>query len=484
MALAGVLASTGLASEAETTADVEAGALAPGNLPAPPPPEAKPILTFHLPEPPLPKLTNSAHQRLADLVEDFARTNSTHLPGQGIPDAHSTNADRALLSPNLHPPPSPDGHQSEAERLEQLETQLALARRQRHQKEFSSATKGLSAVLNAEAPTPLHQAALLELAFVAQDEGQFVRAQQVYGRYLNLYPQDPSMPEILLRQGLLYRQMGSSTLAIAKFYAVMTSALNLKLDRMEYYERLVLQAQTEIADTYLLQGRFEDAADFYQRLLKRDSTHLNKTPIHFKLVRCLAATEKRTETIAQASRFIEQFPEAAEVPEVRFLMATAYRQAGLDRDALHQVLLLLESQHNTPRQNAEAWTYWQRRAGNDLANQLYLSGDFENTLLLYEHLARLDSSAAWRIPVWYQIGLVYERLLQPQKATQVYAQILETGKSLSSTNVTPSLNSIVEMARWRQQALAFLEKAQAAQLALRASLRQEDRPDNKPPPAP
>ena len=51
-------------------------------------------------------------------------------------------------------------------------------------------------------------------------------------------------------------------MALAKFYAVMTGSLKLKFGSLEYYQRLVLQAQTEIADTYYLQGKYLDADGF------------------------------------------------------------------------------------------------------------------------------------------------------------------------------------------------------------------------------
>lgn len=444
--------------------------LDPTTIPAPPAVATEPALAFVLAEPALPQLTptNTARARLQELVADLPATNHPlRHPGEPI-GAHGTNADEALSSPNLLPLAKTDPQWNEAQRVEFLQTQLELARQQRRQKDFGLATKHLTSVLRAEAPEELHRAALLELAFVAQDEKHWARAQQIFARYLTTYPQHPSVPEIILRQGLLYREMGAMSLAIAKFYAVMTSAVNVKQDHLEYYERLVLQAQTEIADTYLIQGRFEDAAEFFQRLVRRESPHLNHALVHYKLVQSLAAAGKRTDTIAQANRFLESYPEAPEVPEVRFLLATAYRQAGLDRDALRQVLQLLETQHNAARQNPEAWAYWQKRAGNDIANQLYAAGDFENTLMIYQHLARLDNSPAWQIPVWYQIGLVYERQLQPAKAAEVYTRILDAQKELTGTRSSPSLQSIVEMARWRKDSLGWIDKIQAAQISLRS----------------
>ena len=58
--------------------------------------------------------------------------------------------------------------------------------------------------------------------------------------------------------------MGVNTLAISKFYSVMSTALKLKLDNIDYYKRLVLQAQTEIADTYYLEGKFDGVGRFLQ----------------------------------------------------------------------------------------------------------------------------------------------------------------------------------------------------------------------------
>ena len=81
--------------------------------------------------------------------------------------------------------------------------------------------------------------------------------------------------------------MGAHATAIRKFYAVITSSLNLKLGELEYYQRLVLQAQTEIVDTYFLEGNLEESGRFFQLLLRLDSPKLNRAQIQFKLIRSL-----------------------------------------------------------------------------------------------------------------------------------------------------------------------------------------------------
>ena len=87
--------------------------------------------------------------------------------------------------------------------------------------------------------------------------------------------------------------------------------------------------------------------------------------------------------------------------------------------------------------NPENWVYWRQRAGNDIANQLYLEGDYLNALEVYKHLAELDSGPAWQLPVWYQIGLIYERLRQPDKATETFDAIVARGKILTGPTNTP-----------------------------------------------
>lgn len=353
--------------------------------------------------------------------------------------------------------------------IRQFQIQLDVARQFRRSGSAAPAIKILVSLMKADAPVELKRSALLELALVAQDNNQLTRAQQILAQYLQLYPRDPSVPEVILRQGLVYRQMGVNSLAIAKFYAVMTTALNLKLDRLEYYQRLVLQAKLEIADTYFQQGKLEESADLFARLLKDESTELNRAQLQFKLVRCLSSLARWPETIAGAQGFIAKYPKAQEIPEVRFLLASALKQAGRNNDSLRQVLLLLQAQETTADQNPEVWTYWQKRAGNDIANQLYKEGDYLSTLEIYRHLAELDPAPAWQMPVWYQIGLVYERLRQSARAGDIYSKIIAREAELTGVNETPSLKDVVIMAKWRKDNLPWFDQALASSLAIQRS---------------
>lgn len=396
-------------------------------------------------------------------------------------EAADTNP--AVLAPNTNPvvvapdigmitssnliAPGTVANKAEIERYYQ--NQLDLAGRQRHEKFPAMAIQTLVTILQTNAPSEFKRSALFELALATQDNNDFVKAQQVFSQYLQRFPEDPRNPEILLRQGLLYRQMGVNTLAISKFYAVMSSALKLKLDNIDYYKNLVLQAQTEIADTYYSLAQFNESADFYIRLVKADSPSLNKSQIEFKLIRSLSFLTNNEETIARSQSFLEHYPDYPDLPEVRFILASADKAVGHNAEALKQVLLLLQSQQDNAKTNPETWAYWQRRAGNEIANQLYKEGDYMDALQIYQNLAGLDTAPSWQAPALYQVGLVYEQLQQWQKATDTYDQILARRTELTGTNAAPSLSSLCDMAQWRKDYIAWLQKARAADMGLQHS---------------
>ncbi|MEY2411153.1 MAG: hypothetical protein QOF48_3823 [Verrucomicrobiota bacterium] len=326
----------------------------------------------------------------------------------------------------------------------------------RQQKNYVQARKNFVTILESDAPESLQRTALMQLALMAQEQGEPAKAQQIFAQFLKQYHNDPSVPEIFLRQGLLYRQMGVPSLALAKFYAVMTSSLSSKAGNVAQYQRLVLLAQTEIADTYFLQGKHEEAAEFYGRLLKLDSAELNKPLIQYKLVRCLSSLARYPEAASQSKDFLARYPEAAEQPEMRFLLASCLKHLGQKEEAVEHVLALLKSQQHL--ENRANWIYWQQRAGNEIANQFYEESNFVSALDVYTALAELDSSPGWQMPVWYQIGIVYERLQQPQKAVETYVRLIRREKEPAAT-ATPGLKTVLEMARWRANFLGWQAQA-------------------------
>lgn len=355
----------------------------------------------------------------------------------------------------------PQNSMSKEELSVHLTQQLEMARYLRMTRQPADAEPMLVELLSEKSPELIQQAALLELAALSQDENNPTRAQQIYAQFLAKWPEDLRVPEVLLRQGLLFRQMDMYDLAFTKFYGVMTSALVLKNDQLGYYVRLVLQAQIEIAETQYELGKYAEAADFFSRLLKQNNPAVNRPEIIYKLVRCLSAQGQYADTVSQAQDFLARYPEAPEQPEVRFHLAVALKELGRNGESLQQVLLLLREQRERTRSHPELWAYWQQRTGNLIANQLYREGDFTKALEIYLNLAQLDPSPQWQVPVGYQIGMTYERLWQPQKATEAYSGILAHESELG-TNASPALKTVFDMARWRVSFIQWQGKAEAA----------------------
>jgi tetratricopeptide (TPR) repeat protein len=407
--------------------------------------------------------TNSTISPAPSISSAASRTNQAPTPPLDSPAWMVVRA--SLTSPNLLDTTAPS---NTVDPRQNFETQLIIGQHQRLEKNPVMAKQTLVGLLESKAPEDIKQSALLELALVARDENQLLKAQQIYAQFMQRYPDDPRNPAVLLQQGLVYRDMGSYQVSLGKFYAVMTSALRLKLDRIKDYQLLVLRAQCEIADTHFLAAHYPEAADYFFRLLKLEEPALNKTQIHFKLIRTLAFLNKPNEVVAQAQDFLTKYSNTAEHAEVRFLLANALKQLGRNRDALQQVLVLLETQSRSAALNPTNWAYWQQRTGNEIANQLYKEGDYINALEIYLNLAQLDNSVRWQLPLWYQIGLVYEHLRQPQKADEVYGRMLTREKDLG-TNAAPSLQAVLDMAKWRRGVLGWDARASSNSQPFRIS---------------
>jgi len=342
---------------------------------------------------------------------------------------------------------------------EELKNQLEMARNLRITRQAAKAEPIFIELLQDGIPDSIRQSALLELALAAQEQNDLPRAQQIYSQFLSRWSNDSRAPEILLRQGQFFRQMGINSMALTKFYGVMTAALALKNDHLDHYKQLVVQAQTEIAETHYQMGKFADAAEYFARLIKENSPLLNRSQAQYRLLRSLSEIGRHDEAASQAQDFLTRFPDAAERPEVRFTLAHSLKELGRNSESLQQVLSLLQEQKKQSSGNPEIWAYWQQRAGNQIANQLYREGDYTKALDVYLSLAQLDAAPAWQIPVRYQIGMTYERLQQPLMATQTYSNIVSRELEIG-TNASPGLKSVFDMARWRINFLNWQSRAE------------------------
>ena len=367
---------------------------------------------------------------------------------------------------------SPEGKTNEVvdeATLQKYRDKLAEARNLITTRQFALAEEKLLKLLDEKVPDTIRKPALLEMGGAVAAENDLPRAQSIYTQYLDRWSSDVRIPEVLLRQGEVFLQMGLEGMALAKFYGVMTAALSLKSDHMDYYRELVLQSQLKIAETYYQMGRYGDAADFYSRLLKQTESVVNRPLIQFRIVHSLSVIGHYDEAAAAAQDFLTHYPTDPQAPETRYYLAQALKGQGQAGESLRQVLAFLQEEKIQSRDHPEVWAYWQQRVGNEIANSFYKEGDYMKALGIYLSLVKLDAAPAWQLPIQYQIGITYEHLLQPQKAMEIYGKILATEKAVG-TNTTPTLSAVFEMAHWRNGFIQWQGKARAVNQVLAESV--------------
>ena len=303
----------------------------------------------------------------AVVIEPATETGASDAPASGRPPGLDSAFDHApdfggardfLL--NVKEPAGPDASE--------WRQRIDMARKQRESGNYNFAFANLQQVLDSKADESLRKTALMELATTQYRAGQTHEALKTYGMFRARYPQDAGVPQVIFYQGLLLRELGAPDAALSKFHTVLSSALNLNLDEYEYYRRLVLLAQGQIADTLYAQGKLEEAADKYAVLLRDDSTLLNRSMIRYRLILCLDGLGKHGDLVAQAKSYLESDPESGESPHVRHLLSTSLKHLGRNAESLAEVKALLES---AAAQYSPGWKAWQHRTGNEIANLLY-----------------------------------------------------------------------------------------------------------------
>ncbi len=375
---------------------------------------------------------------------------SSVLKGQS--DHRSESESLKAESKSLIPRVPGKSQESEMDHYQKI---LELARSLRSQKDLEEADQHLWELVESPAPPEIQRAAMLELAGVAVETGKFSKAQTIYSEITRKFPKDPMLPQVLLIQGRLYRDMGMPEMAVTKFFSVTAVALNLNLDRLDYYRSLVLRAQSEIADTYYLQGKYNESIGYFKKLMTLDNIDNERPQFMFKLLKSYVGLGNAVDAIATGQLFVNAFTNSVEVPEVRYMIAQACRKLNRTEDAMRQVFLLLESQEAGISKYPADWAYWQQRTGNEVANKLYSEGDYIGALVVYTKMAAINDHVEWQLPVWYQIGLVYEHLKQPSKASETYNMILSRSDEVKTNAPSPSLTALVDMARWRKDFIGW-----------------------------
>jgi tetratricopeptide (TPR) repeat protein len=312
--------------------------------------------------------------------------------------------------------------------------------------DYGAAEIAYRQVLTSKAPLENVKLALLGLARMHRKQGAPTKAAAVYERYLDNYPNDERVPDALLELGRTLRDMGAPRLAIARFYAVINSTLKLTSNGgFEHYQLLAKTAQFEVAETHFQSGEFTEANKFFSRLRMLDLAPSDRARAHFKAGYSLQLAGDMEGAITSLKAYLEQWPDDENVPEARYLLATTLRATKHPQESLTATLDLLRAEKSRSNADSKRWVYWQRRTGNQLANDFFQGGDILNALAIYHALAALTEDASWRVPATYQIGLCYERLGDIDRASKTYKNIVE----IAGADATPEIADTVRMATSR-----------------------------------
>ena len=351
-----------------------------------------------------------------------------------------------------------DGEEVEAMRNE-IASYARLAVEAADQSKWPLTEHFLELLVNLPAPTDEKKAAILRIGERYEKEKILSKALAIYEKVIQLYPSDPATPELLFKVGSMYREMGAYERAISRFYSVLNSVLKVNERGADSYRGLTQSAQREIAETYIQSGNYPQALKFYKLLGRMELSPEVAAKVRFKLVYCEYLVGDLAATVKEAERFLEEFSGDGSVPECRYILATALRSLKKPKESFDVVIALLRDEQAKKEKTPDRWAYWQRKTGNEFANEYYQTGDFGSALTIYQALARISEEAEWQWPVVYQMALCFERLHLLSRAAQSYKFIIDQSEKMTKEkkSMGENLVSLVEMARWRGEQLVWQE---------------------------
>ncbi len=352
---------------------------------------------------------------------------------------------------------APAAESIEPEIQTELHGYTQLARDAADKEKWQLADHFLGLLVELPIPDTAKKASLREIAESFEKKHERSKAIAIYEKIAELLAEDADSPEMLFRAAELYRDAGAYGRAIARFYSVLNSALKVKNSELDAYRVLTQRAQIEIAETHFLARDYEQSRKFCELALRLDLSPEQRTRLQFRLLHCQYVLGDSNGAILAATKFLQDHPDDPNAPETRYLLASALRSVDRRKEALETVLGLLRIENARKEKNVERWAYWQKKTGNEFANDYYQRADFLSALTIYQTLAKLGEDPDWQWPVIYQMGLCFERLRLVSRAAEAYKYIIEQSeKSDRAAQTLPeSVRNLIQMARWRGEQLAW-----------------------------
>lgn len=362
---------------------------------------------------------------------------------------------KAPAAPETPVAQNPNDVASMPKRTDEVQSLLNLGSSLTERQDYDAAEIAFYQVLNApKVSVEDTKSALLGLAHMHRCKGTLTKAVAVYERFLKDFPADERAPDALLNLGRTLRSLGVHKAAIARFYSVINATLKLPGEGFDRYQLLAKTAQFEIAETHFLSGNYAEANKFYTRLGLLDLAPVDRARAHFKAGYSLRLQGNLEGAITTLRAYIEQWPADENIPEARYLLAVSLREIGRPQEAFVATLELLRTEKARIETDTKRWNYWQRRTGNQLANDFFETGDIMNARAIYAGLLELSNDATWRLPISYQLALCHERLGATGQAREAFQKIVDELTRSPQAEFT----ELATMAKWRIEHLEWREK--------------------------
>jgi tetratricopeptide (TPR) repeat protein len=190
----------------------------------------------------------------------------------------------------------------------------------------------------------------------------------------------------------------------------------------------------------------------------------DRARIYLLRAKALNLSGDRSGAADEYRSLLQTFPACEVVSEARFDFVVLLAELGRRDEALVEVLALFEGDKRSGA-TEESWRYWQRRAGNKLANMFYDAGNLPESAELYSKLLPLSTDPGWRWPLLYQIGLVAEQMKDFARAREAYTELV----SATAGKLPTEISELPRLARWRIEHLDWVKSAGSALQGLKSS---------------
>ncbi|MEI8088457.1 MAG: tetratricopeptide repeat protein [Opitutaceae bacterium] len=261
------------------------------------------------------------------------------------------------------------------------------------------------------------------------------------------------LPYALLELGRTYAQVGATEAALTRFYMVLDMAVYVDSPSIVQAREVSYSAQYDIAQIQMELGNYGQAARLFRGMHKLPLKAEDLANVYLNCARALKLSGDKFGAANEYRSMVELFSDNMVLAEARFELAVLYAELGRRDEALQQVLAFFERQKNSGIPD-EAWRYWQRRAGNQLANMFYSAGNLPEAAELYGKLLQLSSETRWRWPLLYQVGLVAEQMKDLAKAKAVFTELAEA----KAEGLPSDVAELPKLAQWRLEHLNWSDR--------------------------